>query len=375
MNRPRVVVTAVILALALAGGAFFAGTRVGPSAEGFESVVATAERIRARAAEPVTQQELVRAAVRGMLDALDDPYAAFLGPGQAADLEELTSGSFVGLGIWVEAVPEGLRVASVLEGSPARASGIAPGNVIVRVDGADVAGVTTEEGTALLGGSEGSSVTLSILADGGERDVTLQRARIELGAVQARMIEGGIAYLRPLRFARGVAGALRDELSALVDQGAVGVILDLRGNPGGVTDEAVQTAGLFLGDRVVAVVSEQEEQRELRSTETAVTSLPAAVLVDASTASAAELVAGALQDHGRATLVGTQTFGKGALLEVASAPDAEGAIRFTTGTFVTPDGHEVEGVGLVPNVPVLPGGPIDAQLDRAVRLLLGEPAT
>jgi carboxyl-terminal processing protease len=375
VSRPRFVATTVILALTLAGGAFFAGTRVGPSAEGFESVVATAERIRARAAEPVTQQELVRAAVRGMLDALDDPYAAFLGPEQAADLQELTTGSFVGLGIWVEAVPEGLRVASVLEGSPARASGIVPGEVIVRVDGDDVAGLTTEEGTSLLGGSEGSSVTLSISGEAGEREVSLRRSRIDLGRVQARMIEGGIAYLRPLRFASGVAAAVRDELRALLDQGAVGVVLDLRGNPGGVTEEAVQVAGLLLGDRLLALVRERGEERELRSAEAAVTSLPAAVLVDASTASAAELVAGALQDHGRATLVGTQTYGKGALLEVTSAPDAEGAVRFTTGTFATPHGHEVEGVGLVPDVAVLPGGPIDAQLDRAVRLLLGEPAT
>ncbi|MGH2686928.1 MAG: S41 family peptidase, partial [Actinomycetota bacterium] len=265
MSRSRFVATAVVLALALAGGAFFAGTRVGPSAEGFESVVATAERIRARAAEPVTQQELVRAAVRGMLDALDDPYAAFLGPEQAADLQELTSGSFVGIGIWVEAVPEGLRVASVLEGSPARASGIVPGDVVVRIDGEDVAGVSTEEGTSRLAGSEGSSVTLTITGEAGEREVTLVRSRIDLGRVQARMIEGGIAYVRPLRFARGVSGAVHDELRVLVDQGAVGVILDLRGNPGGVTEEAVQVAGLLLGDRLVAMVHEQGEEHELRA--------------------------------------------------------------------------------------------------------------
>jgi carboxyl-terminal processing protease len=374
MARLRLVVTAVVVALLLGGGAFYAGTRVGPSAEGFESVVSTAERIRARAAQPVAQRELVRAAVRGMLAALDDPYAAFLGSDQAADLEQLTSGSFVGIGIWVEAVPEGLRVASVLEGSPARESGIVPGDTVVRIDGNEVAGVSTDEGVSLLSGPEGSSVTLSITGAAGEREVTLTRSRIDLGRVQARMIEGGIAYIRPLRFAEGVAAAVRDEMRALSDQGAVGVILDLRGNPGGVTQEAVDVAGLLLGDRLVGVVREQGEERELRSLGAAVTSIPAAVLVDASTASSAELVAGALQDHGRATLVGTQTYGKGALLEVVTTPDAGGAVRFTTGTFVTPEGRQVEGVGLVPDVPVLPGGPIDAQLDRAVRLLLGEAA-
>ena len=152
------------------------------------------------------------------------------------------------------------------------------------------------------------------------------------------------------------------------------MVLDLRGNPGGLTDEAVDTAGLFLGDALVARVREQGGERELRAEGEPATSLPAAVMVDGSTASASELVAGALQDHGRASLVGTQTFGKGALLEEHPVEGSGGAILFTTATFVTPDGREVEGVGLVPDVPVLPGGPVDAQLDRAVRLVLGEPA-
>jgi carboxyl-terminal processing protease len=200
------------------------------------------------------------------------------------------------------------------------------------------------------------------------------RARIELAQLQARVIEGGVVYVRPLRFGRGVAEAVSGRLRELGGQGAAGVVLDLRGNAGGLTNEAVEIAGLFLGPEVVARIRDAGGQEELRAEGPAVTGLPLAVLVDGGTASAAELVAGALQDHGRGTLVGTQTYGKGSLLAVSEIEGAGGSIRYTTGTFTTPEGNGVEGAGLIPDVPVLPGGPIDAQLDRAVRVLLGEAA-
>ena len=370
MTRPRLLV-AVLLAMALAGAAFLLGTRVGRD-DPFEPVVETAREIRERAAEPVSQEQLVRGAVRGMLEILDDPYAAFLAPDQAADAEQLMSGSYVGIGVWVEAAEGGARVASVLEGSPARDAGIVPGDLIVRIDGRGVAGSPTPEAAALLAGPEGSEVTLTLSSDSGERDVTLTRRRISLTDVRSRMIEGGVAYVRPVRLAAGAAAEVRTQLRGLATQGARGVVLDLRGNPGGLTSEAVDLAGVFLGEQLVARVREGGEEEELRATAPVAIGLPLAVLVDGGTASAAEMVAGALQDHGRATLVGTQTFGKGSLLAVSDVEGAGGSIRYTTGAFSTPDGHPVEGVGLVPDVPVLPGGPIDAQLERAVRVLLGE---
>ena len=212
MSAPRIVVTSVVLVVAVAAGAFFAGTRVGPDAGEFQPVVDAAEEIRARSAEPVSQDTLVRSAVRGMLDALDDPYAAFVGAGSASTVEELTSGSFVGIGVWVEAVPEGLRVASVLAGSPAERAGVLPGEVILRIDGMDAAGRSTEEGVSLLAGDEGSSVRLMIGGAEGQREVSVTRATIDVGEVQSRLIEGGVAYLRPLRFSRGVASRLNEEI-------------------------------------------------------------------------------------------------------------------------------------------------------------------
>ena len=371
MRRPVLILTAIVLAAALAGGSFLLGRRMGPGGE-LAPIVDTAEEIRARSAQPVPLEELIRGAVRGMLEVLEDPHAAFLGPDQAADADELISGSYVGVGLWIEPADRGVRVASTLEGSPAREAGVAPGDLIARIDGRSVAGVSTAEAGALLAGAEGTMVTLMIDGPDGSRDLTLTRARISLAAVESRMLEGGVGYLRPLRFARGVADELRAGVGSLAGEGATAMVLDLRGNAGGLTDEAVAVAGLFLGDQPVATIRERGEERELRSEGEAATSLPVAVLVDGGTASAAELVAGALRDHGRASLVGTPTYGKGALLALSQVEGAGGSVRYTTGTFVTPDGHEVEGVGLVPDLAVLPGGPIDAQLDRAVRLLRGE---
>ena len=372
MSRARIIVTSVLLGLVLAGGSFLLGTRFGEPSDEFEPIYRTAEDIRRRSAEPVTTEELVRGAVQGMLDVLDDPYAALLEPQQAREVRAFTSGSTAGLGIWIEGGPDGAVISSVLEGTPAANVGLVPGWVITSVDGRSVLGVPTAEVAAMLQGPEGSSVILGLQTDEGPREVRVSRATIPLDEVRSRLVEGGVAYVRALRFADGTADRVRASLEELLAQGARGVVLDLRGNPGGLTPEAVEVAGLLLGEKVAALVREQGEERTLTPSTEALTDLPAAVLVDGGTASAAELVAGALQDHGRAQLVGTQTFGKGVLLVVSEVEGTDTSVSFATGTFSTPEGHEVEEAGLLPDVPVAAGGPIDAQLDRAVRLVLGE---
>jgi carboxyl-terminal processing protease len=187
---------------------------------------------------------------------------------------------------------------------------------------------------------------------------------------------GDVAYVHPLRFGRGTAEALRRDLQVLLGRGARAIILDLRGNGGGLAEEAVATASLFLSEGVVAHVRSAAGEEELSVEGDPLTrQLPLAVLVDGGTASAAELVAGALQDRGRATVVGTQTFGKGSVLSVERVGGSGAAIQFTTAFFLTPEGHRIEGRGILPDVPVLPGGPSDAQLDRAVRVVLGEGAS
>jgi carboxyl-terminal processing protease len=365
-----VIASVVAIAVVVGVGSFVAGARYerGAVPEGFEEILRTADDIRENAVEPVSDAELVQAAIRGMLSVLDDPYAAYLGPGEASELQELLDGSMVGLGVWLEVGRGGLRVSSVMEASPADEAGILPGDVLLAVDGQPLDGVTLKEGGRLLSGEEGTTVRLRVRREGQELEVDVSRAPLAPGAVQARMVEGA-AYAHPLHFAEGTTESLRRELEAMLDDGARGIVLDLRGNPGGLAEEAYATAGLFLEDGVVARIEDRDGNEQVIEAEGAtLPPVPVVVVVDGGTASAAELVAGALQDRDRGTLVGTQTYGKGAIVSLASL-GGEGSVQFSTARFLTPDGRPVEGRGIVPDVPVLPGGPADAQLQRALRVL------
>jgi carboxyl-terminal processing protease len=368
----RTVLLALALVAASAGG-FAGGTLFGNEAEGFEEVQEAADRIQAGAASSVSEEELVRAAIRGMLQVLDDPYAAYLDPEGAQEARDLLSGSFVGIGTWLEGAQGGLRVTSVLDGSPAAQAGIVPGDLMVEVDGRRLEEATVADAAELLQGAAGTRVMVVVTGSEGTRELDLERVRISLTDVQARMLRGDVAYAHPLRFGGGTTDRLAAGLRPLLDAGARGLVLDLRGNPGGLAEEAVQAASLFLSGGVVARVRGADGEQEDLTTEgdPLDRQVPMAVLVDGGTASAAELVAGALQDRARAEVVGTPTFGKGAVLSVEEVGSGS-AIRFTTGHFVTPDGHAIEGRGIVPDVAVLPGGPADAQLERAVHIVLEE---
>lgn len=368
MPRPLAIAAGVLAAIVLAGASFLAGVRVAERSdpEGLEQVVAAAQDIQARAARPFSQQELVRAAIRGMLELLDDPYAAYLGPAAAQEARDLATGSFVGIGVWLRPSGGGLEVSSVLPGSPARDAGIAPGDLLVAADGQPLRGLSAEEAGRFIRGPEGSSVVLLVRSGREEREVEVAREKMAFDDVQARLVAPVVAHARVLQIGEGVADSLRQRIEELLAQGAQAVVLDLRGNPGGLTDEAAEVAGLFVEDGAVARFSSGGGELEVRGD--ALPPLPLAILVDGGTASAAEMIAGAVQDHDRGVIVGTRTFGKGAALAVSDL-DRGAAVQFTTAEFLTPDGHVIEGQGIEPDVPVLPGGPTDAQLERAVELL------
>lgn len=371
MRRPHAIIAGSLAAIVLAAASFVAGVRIAERSdpEGLEQVIAAAEDIRSRAARPVSEDELIRAAIRGMLQLLDDPYAAYLDPVAAQDARDIATGSFVGIGVWLQPAEDGLEVTSVLPGSPARDAGISPGDLLVAADGHPLRGLSAEEAGRFIRGPEGSSVVLVVRSDDEEREVEVPRARMVFDDVQARLAAPRVAHARVLQIGEGAADRLRGSLEELLAQGAQAVVLDLRGNPGGLADEAAEVAGLFVEDGVVARFTGQS--RDLQAAGDALPPLPLAVLVDGGTASAAELVAGAVQDHGRGVIVGTQTFGKGAVLAISDLSEGA-AVQFTADEFLTPDGHEVEGRGIVPDVPVLPGGPTDAQLERAVQLVTAE---
>lgn len=320
---------------------------------------------------------VVYAAISGMVSALLDPNSAFFSPDALVQLNNRIRGEeFVGIGIVIEERVGGTVITEVLEASPAIESGLRAGDTILAVDGVPAAGLSLDRVSQMIRGAEGSEVVLTIQRPGAAAplSVTLVRRRIAQRVVATRVLASGIGYLRLSQFNQTspemVASGLRD----LLDQGARGLVLDLRGNPGGLLEASVNIASHFL-ERGVVVTLESG-----RGGSTAYTvrprdpkhTGPLVVLVDRGSASASEVVAGALQDAG-IKLVGTRTYGKATVQAVYRLRDGSG-LRLTVSRYLTPLGRDVEGRGLAPDVEVATGGaligsPGDAPLNRAVAML------
>jgi len=324
-------------------------------------------------------QTVAYGAIRGALQTLGDPYTSFIEPKIARILEEDASGQFEGIGAMVRMNRDNkLEIVRVFEGSPAQKVGLRAGDLVIEVDGQSIVGYSIYEAVALIRGPAGTSVTLTIERPG-QRDpirVTVTRARITIPVVEARMLPEGIAYLRLFDFSAQATRQLRDQLRSLLAQNPHGLILDLRDNPGGFLDQAIQVADLFLDEGIVAYERMKDgEERVFRSKSgDPGEKIPMVVLVNAGSASASEIVAGALQDRGRALLVGERTFGKGSVQLSHTLSDGS-ELRVTIARWFTPKNRAIHGEGLNPDVEVKvePGaeaGGADPQLQRAVEVLL-----
>lgn len=324
-------------------------------------------------------QTVAYGAIRGALQTLGDPYTSFIEPKIARILEEDASGQFEGIGAMVRMNRDNkLEIVRVFEGSPAQKAGLRAGDLVIEVDGQSIVGYSIYEAVALIRGPAGTSVTLTIERPG-QRDpirVTVTRARITIPVVEARMLPEGIAYLRLFDFSAQATRQLRDQLRSLLAQNPHGLILDLRDNPGGFLDQAIQVADLFLDEGIVAYERMKDgEERVFRSKSgDPGEKIPMVVLVNAGSASASEIVAGALQDRGRALLVGERTFGKGSVQLSHTLSDGS-ELRVTIARWFTPKNRAIHGEGLNPDVEVKvePGaeaGGADPQLQRAVEVLL-----
>lgn len=370
MSQIRPVFVGALIVAVLSAGTFVAGTRVGdPHSSEWDAIEETARELREEAARPVSEEELVRAAIEGMLGVLDDPYAGSLAPDEAGEVRDLIDGSIVGIGVWLRESDQGLRVTDVVAGGPAARAGVRTRDLIVEAEGRSMRGVSVRDASAVFTGEVGSIMVLLVERDGETLTVRVRRARIEIPNVESRMIEEA-GYARLRQFGRGAADELGEAVRDLLARGARGVVLDLRGNAGGLADEALDVADLFLEGGVVARIRERgEPERTERADREHLGSFPLVVLVNADTASASELVAGALQDQGRATLVGATTFGKGSVLTVHEVT-GDTTIQYTSAFFYTPDGHAIEGRGVRPDVEVASRRDVgDPQLDRALRVL------
>jgi carboxyl-terminal processing protease len=321
--------------------------------------------------EEVDDARLVRGAVRGMLAGLDS-HSRFLSPAELREWEQGDNG-LPGIGLEVEAREQRLVVISPVPGSPAAAAGIRPGDSILRIDGRPTATMSPESARLGLRGPAGTAVTLSLLPRGEvqARDLTIVRRLDSAPVVESRRLDPGLGYVRVRRFSGGVAAALRqavERFSAAGDGGLDGLVLDLRGNPGGLVDEATRTADLFLADGLIVRtvgrggrVLKEERARRLGT----FTGFPMVCLVDEGSASAAEIVAAALQDQRRAAVVGARSYGKGSVQSVIRFGDGS-AIVLTVARYLTPSGRSIEGQGVVPEQTVAGDA---AQLAAAVAWL------
>ncbi|HSF25904.1 MAG TPA: S41 family peptidase [Actinomycetes bacterium] len=332
-----------------------------------------ADRIAAHAARQVDREVLEQAAVEGMLEALGDRWSSFYRPSDYASLQEALDGRYSGVGIWLRPGEHdgSIVVGSVAPGSPAARAGILGGERVLAVDGHPVSGLQVAEVAAMLRGDGGTNVELTLSAGTSSRVVALARTTFTTADVTVEHLSDSVLGLRVSAFTRGVGRALRNALAE--DRAAYrgGIVLDLRGNPGGLLDEAVEVASAFLdGGPVVSFERRNQARTTMDALGTGDTRTPLVVLVDQGTASAAEVVAGALQDRDRAVVVGTQTFGKGSVQEPTTLSDGS-AIELTVGRYFTPDGRVIDGVGLQPDVLVAPSAPPATAERRATEVLSG----
>ncbi|HIQ01037.1 MAG TPA: S41 family peptidase, partial [Anaerolineales bacterium] len=323
-------------------------------------------------------QAVTYGAIRGMLETLGDEYTSFIEPDISAILNEDASGTFQGIGAFVRMREDGkLEIVSIIPNSPAEGAGLQGGDRVLAVDGQSIVGFGIYEAIALIRGPAGTPVTLLIERPGEEKpfEVTIVRARIEIPLVEAEVLEGNVAYIHLTEFSATATSQMENALEELLAQQPVGMILDLRDNPGGWLDQAVSVADLFLDEGVVLIerASDGSEEtfrsRDRGSAET----IPLVVLVNEGSASASEIVAGAIQARERGILIGEPTFGKGSVQRPYRLSDGS-ELRVTVARWFTPNDVVIHGQGLTPDIEVLlpedlePGQ--DPQLDRAVEYLL-----
>jgi carboxyl-terminal processing protease len=324
----------------------------------------------------VDDSEIEQGSLRGMVQGLDDRFSNYLTPKETKQFQQSVEGRFEGVGMNVDQDRRGLRVLNVFEGSPAERGGIKKGDFITEVNGRSIAGLSADVATARIKGPAGTTVSLELVdPDSFEpRTLKLKRERIEIPITTGRIVERdgktlGIVTLST--FSEGAHGLVRKEIDELLDKGAEGILLDLRGNGGGLLNEAVLVASVFIDDGlIVSTKGRTKPERKYDSVGGAIDEdVPVVVLVDRGTASASEIVAGAIKDRRRGTVVGVRTFGKGVFQEVQPLSNG-GLLDITVGQYYLPNGENIGNKGVRPTVAARDD--VDTERDEALPLALDE---
>ncbi|ALP54547.1 peptidase S41 [Candidatus Tenderia electrophaga] len=315
-------------------------------------------KIKSDYVESTEDGDLLEGAIRGMLSGLD-PHSTYLDPEAYKELQVGTSGEFGGLGIEVGMEDGFVKVISPIDDTPAERAGIEPGDLIIRIDDAPVKGLSLGEAVKLMRGKPGTKIVLTVVREGEDRPlkITITRAVIKVNSVKSRMLEPGFGYVRITQFQSNTGENLINALSELKrdNEGKLkGIVLDLRNNPGGVLNAAVAVSDAFLEDGLIVYTEGRIDDSEMKFKATPIDIMkgaPIVVLVNGGSASASEIVAGALQDHKRAIIMGHTTFGKGSVQTILPMHNGA-ALKLTTARYYTPSGRSIQAEGIVPDIPL-----------------------
>ena len=328
--------------------------------------------------EEVDKQDLVYGAVRGLTDALGDPNTIFFEPEDSQRFGEDISGHFTGIGIEIDIKDNWLIVIAPLAGSPAEKAGLHPGDIILAIDGESTSGIGLDEAVKKIRGPRGGSVALTVRANGQatNKDITIIRDNIEVPSVKSEMLEDNLLYIRIYNFSANTPVLFYSEMFKYAFTRVDGVVLDLRNNPGGFLDVGIDAASWFIGaDKLVVseLFSSGEKEEFYSSGSSIFDDLPLVILVNGGSASASEILAGAIKFHKGAKLVGTQTFGKGTVQQLDYLSEGS-SIKVTVANWLLPDGSLIEGFGITPDVIVEQGEEdildgTDTQLQKAIQVL------
>jgi carboxyl-terminal processing protease len=332
--------------------------------------------------QPVDDLLLMQGAIRGMMEALGDEHSSYMDPETYETASSILSGQeYEGIGAWVDTTADYLTIISPIPGSPAEEVGLEPGDKIIEIDGEDMTGVDAELARQRVLGPAGSTVVLTVAREGESEalEFTVTRDKIVIKSASGEMLEDGIGYVQITTFGDKTTPELRATLEELMAQNPRGLVIDLRNNGGGFLHTSVEVASEFVGEGVILYEQygngERDTYQALKNGQA--TEIPLVVLINEGTASASEIVAGAIQDYERGKLVGVASYGKGSVQNWVPLSDNQGAVRVTIAKWLTPDERTIQDEGLKPDVEVEITeeeyeADLDPQLDKAIEVLLEE---
>lgn len=301
----------------------------------------------------ISDSVLEEGAIKGLASSLNDPYTVFMNKKEYADFNAQTEGNYSGLGIQVKVSDNNIVVVSTFDKSPAKVAGILPDDIIEKVDGKEVTGKELDKAVTMMKGAEGTTVTLTIVRKDKVLDIKVKRAQISIETVTSEMLSDGIGLITMTMFDEKTADHFTSALKSLKAKGMKSLIIDLRGNPGGLLNQCVDVAGHFIpkGKVVVSTIDKNGNKKESKSDSGDYVGTPIVLLVDGGSASASEVLSGALRDYSAATLVGKNTFGKGIVQTIIETGDGT-ALKVTIAKYYSPKGINIQGKGIKPDIDV-----------------------